>query len=138
MRTTCFSGLRVSRSAAVGQGAWLLAACLAAAVQAQPAAPSGATSAPAQIVYTRAVVRGLPDGSGPAMVHLKIAPRGKLPFSTLAFRVERLELLQGLQLGDEVGFTAERGPQGNTLTRIVKVAPCVRFQTCPPIVGDGP
>jgi hypothetical protein len=84
------------------------------------------------VVYAPAEVRGLPEPDGPAVVHLKIVPRGKLAFSTLAFQVERLELLQGLPLGDEVGFTAERRAQGNTLTRIVKLAPCVRFRSVQP------
>lgn len=116
---------------------WLMAASVAAGAQAQPAAPVAAATAPAPVVYAPAEVRGLPEPDGPAVVHLKIVPRGKLAFSTLAFQVERLELLQGLPLGDEVGFTAERRAQGNTLTRIVKLAPCVRFQVCPTIVGDG-
>ena len=85
-------------------------------------------------VYTRAVVRDLPtDGAQPALLRLKIAPRGKLPFSTLTFRVQDRQLLQGIALGDEVGFIAERRPEGNTVIALRKVAPCVRFQACPAI-----
>lgn len=69
-------------------------------------------------------------------MRLKLMPRGKVPFSTLSFQVDRPALLEGLAVGDEVGFVAESRPGGNTLTRIRKVAPCVRFQPCPVIQGD--
>ncbi|HPU10850.1 MAG TPA: hypothetical protein PK947_10000 [Ottowia sp.] len=99
--------------------------------------PWGAALAqgPAPRVYTRAVVRELPAvGAQPALLRLKIVPRGKLPFSTLTFRVQDRRLLNGIGLGDEVGFIAERRPEGNTVVALRKVAPCVRFQACPPIV----
>ena len=69
-----------------------------------------------------------------ALLRLKIVPQGKLPFSTLTFRVQDRRLLNGIGLGDEVGFIAERRPEGNTVVALRKVAPCVRFQACPPIV----
>lgn len=99
--------------------------------------PWGAALAqgPAPRVYTRAVVRELPAvGAQPALLRLKIVPQGKLPFSTLTFRVQDRRLLNGIGLGDEVGFIAERRPEGNTVVALRKVAPCVRFQACPPIV----
>lgn len=85
-------------------------------------------------VYTRAVVRDLPRADDrPALVRLKIVPRGQLPFTTLSFHVDDRRLLDGLAVGDEVGFIAERRAGGNTLTAVRKVAPCVRFQHCPEI-----
>lgn len=85
-------------------------------------------------VYTRATVRQLPTASEqPAVVRLKIMPHGKIPFSTLSFRVDDARLLQGIAVGDEVGFIAERGAGVNTLKALRKVPPCVRFQPCPPI-----
>ena len=87
-------------------------------------------------VYTRAVVRSLPSSAEPDTVRLKILPRGKVPFTTMVFRVDQPGLLGGIQVGDEVGFLAERRAAGNTLTQIRKVAPCVRFQPCPPITAD--
>ena len=85
-------------------------------------------------VYTRAVVRDLPaDGAQPVLLRLKIAPRGKLPFSTLTFRIGDRRLLEGIALGDEVGFIAERRAGENTVVALRKVAPCVRFQHCPTI-----
>ena len=71
--------------------------------------PWGAALAqgPAPRVYTRAVVRDLPAASAqPALLRLKIVPRGKLPFSTPTFRVQDRRLLNGIALGDEVGFIA--------------------------------
>ena len=99
--------------------------------------PWGAASAPdpAPRVYTRAVVRALHAvRAPPALLRLKIVPQGKLPFSTLTFRVQDRRLLNRIALGDEVGFIAERRPEGNTVVALRKVAPCVRFQACPPIV----
>ena len=93
----------------------------------------GAEAVPER-VYTRATVRQLPTASEqPAVVRLKIMPRGKIPFSTLSFRVDDARLLQGIAVGDEVGFIAESGASGNVLKVLRKVPPCVRFQPCPPI-----
>lgn len=95
---------------------------------------STASAQAAPRVYTRAVVRDLPAaGAQPALLRLKVAPRGKLPFSTLTFHLQDRQLLQGIALGDEVGFIAERRPEGNTVIALRKVVPCVRFQTCPDI-----
>lgn len=111
--------------------AWLALACGLAVAPLHAAEPAGAH------VYTRATVRALPEpGAAEPLVRLKILPRGKLPFSTLSFRVPHPGLLQGLRVGDEVGFVAQAQAGGNTLVRIRKVAPCVRFQPCPEIVGD--
>lgn len=100
-------------------------------------AADGAANPPAvagQRVYTRAVVRDLPAAADqPALIRLKVVPRGKLPFSTLTFQLDDRQLLQGIAVGDEVGFIAERRPGGNTVTALRKVAPCVRFQSCPVI-----
>ena len=98
--------------------------------------PWGVASAQAQAprIYTRAVVRDLPAaGAQPALLRLQIAPRGKLPFSTLTFRVQDRRLLDGIALSDEVGFIAEARPEGNTVVALRKVVPCVRFQSCPVI-----
>ena len=85
-------------------------------------------------VYTRATVRQLPTASEqPAVVRMKIMPRGKIPFTTLNFRVDDARLLKDIAVGDEVGFIAEPGAGGNTLKALRKVAPCVRFQPCPSI-----
>ena len=90
---------------------------------------------PAPRVYTRAVVRDLSAASAqPALLRLKIVPRGKLPFSTLTFRVQDRRLLNGIALGDELGFIAARRPEGNTVVALRRVAPCVRCQACPAIV----
>ncbi len=120
---------------------WWLAVMMSWAVPASGGAEHGATTTAATTVaptssriYTRATVRDLPvAGAEPALVRLKIAPRGQLPFSTLTFQVDDRRLLDGMALGDEVGFIAERRPGGNTLTALRKVAPCVRFQNCPQI-----
>ena len=104
------------------------------AAQLGPGSPLSPDASVPRRVYTRATVRDLPAvGVEPALVRLKIAPRGKLPFSTLTFRVSDRRLLDGIALGDEVGFIAERQAGGNTLTALRKVAPCVRFQNCPEI-----
>ena len=90
--------------------------------------PWGAALAqgPAPRVYTRAVVRELPAvGAQPALLRLKIVPQGKL---------QDRRLLNGIALGDEVGFIAEQRPEGNTVVALRKVAPCVRCQACPAIV----
>ena len=61
--------------------------------------PWGAALAqgPTPRVYTRAVVRELPAvGAQPALLRLKIVPLGKLPFSTLTFRVQDRRLLNGI------------------------------------------
>ncbi len=119
-------------------GAWagalallFLGAALAHATPETPAPPGVAKP-----VYTRAVVRSLPSAAEPNTVRLKLLPHGKLPFTTVSFGVERPELLQDIRVGDEVGFVAERRASGNTLMRLRKVAPCVRFQPCPNIAAD--
>lgn len=119
-------------------GAWVgalalsfLSAALAHATPETPAPPGVAKP-----VYTRAVVRSLPSAAEPNTVRVKLLPRGKVPFTTVSFGVERPELLRDILVGDEVGFVAERRASGNTLTRLRKVAPCVRFKPCPSIVAD--
>ncbi len=78
----------------------------------------------------------MPTAAEPRTARLKIQPRGKVPFTTIAFHVDDARLLEGIQIGDEVGFVAERRADGNTLVRVRKVAPCVRFQPCPVITDD--
>jgi hypothetical protein len=97
------------------------------------AGPPPAVAAPPQVVYTRAQVRALPAASGPeaGLLRLKIRPRARIPFSTLTFRVRDAALLDGIRVGDEVEFTARAEEGENVLTRLRKVAPCVRFQPCP-------
>ena len=113
------------------------AAVLALALASGPALSAGDGAPPAAAgprVYTRAVMRDLPAADAqPALIRLKIAPRGKLPFSTLTFRIGDRRLLEGIALGDEVGFIAERRAGENTVVALRKVAPCVRFQHCPTI-----
>ena len=97
----------------------------------QPAADQTRPAAP---VLTRAIVRSLPSAAEPDVIRLKLVPRRKLPFTTLAFAVGDAALPPGLAVGDEVGFAAEGRQDTNTLVRLRKVAPCVRFQPCPDIV----
>lgn len=128
---------RNTRTLCIGQRAAGMALCLAFSVltgvparaQPQPAADPGAQ------VYTRAQVRSLPSakaGEG-AMLRLKLAPGGKIPFSTIAFDVRDPALLQGLAVGDDVAFRAGRIDGRNVVVALRKVAPCVRFQPCPVI-----
>lgn len=115
-------------------GLAVLALCAASMGLPAASADESQAVAAAPRVYTRAVVRDLPrPGDRPALVRLKIVPRGQLPFTTLSFHVDDRRLLDGLAVGDEVGFIAERRAGGNTLTAVRKVAPCVRFQHCPEI-----
>jgi len=112
----------------------VLALCAASMGLPAASADESQAAAAAPRVYTRAVVRDLPRADDrPALVQLKIVPRGQLPFTTLSFHVDDRRLLDGLAVGDEVGFIAERRSGGNTLTAVRKVAPCVRFQHCPEI-----
>ncbi|MCJ0763062.1 copper-binding protein [Variovorax terrae] len=99
------------------------------ATASEPPAPAPTS----QVVYTRAQVRALPAASGPdsGLLRLKIRPRAKMPFSTLTFQVRDAALLAGIRVGDEVEFTARAEGGENVLTRLRKVAPCVRFQPCP-------
>jgi len=116
-----------------GLAAFAAALC-AFAVPAASAPPDATVATAAQRIYTRAVVRDLPGANEqPALIRLKILPRGKLPFTTLTFRIEDRRLLDGIALGDEVGFIAERRDGGNTVTALRKVASCVHFQNCPVI-----
>ena len=101
-----------------------------------PRPPPGAGGEASSRVLTRAVVRSLPGPAEPITLRLKVLPRGKLPFTTIAFGLARPELAQGIQVGDEVGFVAERTEAGNTIVRLRKLAPCVRFQPCPVVRDD--
>ncbi len=111
----------------------VLAGAAALSLGGPAAAAETGSSAPAAAVrvYTRAVVRGLPArGESPPLIRLKILPRGKLPFTTLSFRVDDPALLRGVSMGDEVGFIAARRAHGNTLVALRKAAPCVRLRHC--------
>lgn len=116
---------------AQGVGAWLIPAAILFAAPLAVAAPEAA-----QPIYTRAQVRSLPSAAEPSVLRLKLLPRGKLPFTTISLAVDRPELLQGIQVGDEVGFVAERRDGRNTVTRLRKLTACVRFQPCPEVRAD--
>lgn len=104
-----------------------LAAAGPAAAQAAPAAPAAAEG-----VFTRATVRGIfeEDGGKRVYIRLKLVPRGKIPFSTLTFRVPDRALVAGIAEGASVAFRAERIGGENTLTAIRPAPPCERFQPC--------
>ena len=113
----------------------LLAAGMGMGTAAGQTPPSAGGEASSRVL-TRAVVRSLPGPAEPITLRLKVLPRGKLPFTTIAFGLARPELAQGIQVGDEVGFIAERTEAGNTIVRLRKLAPCVRFQPCPVVRDD--
>lgn len=94
--------------------------------------PLAASGAPAEEVYTRAVVRGTSEEEGGRRlyIHLKLVPRAKIPFSTLAYRVLDRELVARLREGDSVAFRAERRDGENVLTAIRPAPPCKRFEKC--------
>ncbi|MFD1712745.1 copper-binding protein [Ottowia sp. GY511] len=94
------------------------------------------SSVNARVVYTRAVVRSLPSPREPNALRLKLLPGGKIPFTTVTFRVADPSLVLGLQVGDHVGFVAEARPEGNTVVRLRAVSPCARFQPCSTIFDD--
>ena len=98
---------------------------------AAPAATSGGPTAIAA-VFTRATVRGVyeEDGGRRLYIRLKLVPRGKIPFSTLTFRVLDRALVAGLADGASVAFRAERIDGENTLTAIRPAPPCERFRQC--------
>ncbi|MDP3619881.1 MAG: copper-binding protein [Ramlibacter sp.] len=87
---------------------------------------------PAEPVYTRAVVRSVlvEDGGKRHYIRLKLVPNGKLPFSTITFRVADPRLIAGLKDGASVQFRAERLGGENTITAIRAAAPCQRFEPC--------
>jgi Cu/Ag efflux protein CusF len=93
-----------------------------------------AVPGPAPQVHTRAIVRALPSAAEPNLIRLKLIPRGQLPFTTLTFAVRDAALWQGLAVGDEVGFVAERRQGINTVVRLRKVVSCARFQDCAEIL----
>jgi len=98
---------------------------------AAPAATSGGPPAAAG-VFTRATVRGVyeEDGGKRLYIRLKLIPRGKIPFSTLTYRVLDRALVAGIAEGASVAFRAERIDGENTLTAIRPAPPCERFQQC--------
>lgn len=96
-------------------------------------------STPAQTVdgsrvTTRAQVTSIfrEDGGRRTYIRLKLVPRAQLPFTTITFRVREPSLIDAIDEQSTVEFTAERIDGENTLKTIRKVAPCVRFQECPP------
>lgn len=93
---------------------------------------AAALPAAADLVETRATVRSVTeeDGGKRVYVYLKILPRGKVPFTTLRFRVRDRAVLAGLGEGASVKFRAERIDGENTLLAIHAVPACVRFQAC--------
>ncbi len=91
-----------------------------------------ASAQPAEPVFTRAVVRSVftEDGGKRHYIRLKLVPNGKLPFSTITFRVVDPKLVSGLKDGASVQFRAERRDGENTITAIRTAAPCERFEPC--------
>lgn len=83
-------------------------------------------------VYTRGVVQStFEEAEGRRFyVRLKLARIGKLPFSTITYRVLDRGLVAGLRPGESVGFRAERINGENVLTAIRRATPCQRFQPC--------
>src|SRR5690348_8932507 len=55
-------------------------------------------------VFTRAIVRSVveEDSGRRHYIRLKLIPRGKIPFSTLTYRVMDASLVTGLREGDSV------------------------------------
>ncbi|MES2633084.1 MAG: copper-binding protein [Pseudomonadota bacterium] len=93
---------------------------------------SWAAAQHAEPVFTRAVVRSVftEDGGKRQYIRLKLVPQGKLPFSTITFRVIDPRLVSGLKDGASVQFRAERLDGENTVTAIRAAAPCERFEPC--------
>lgn len=117
----------------------LLPAALAFILQLMPVAGmAAAPTAPEQplteeaTVYTRALVRSVftQDNGRRTYIRLKLIPRGKIPFSTLTFRVLDPSLILGLKEGASVAFVARRIDGETTLTAIRVVPPCERFHAC--------
>ncbi len=114
---------------------WFALACAwplgpAAATAVSPSAPEQGTRT--QAVTTRAIVRSVfhEDDGRRTYIRLKLVPRGKLPFTTITFRVLDRRLVAGLKEGDSVAFVASRIGGENTLTSIDVVAKCQRFEHC--------
>lgn len=93
--------------------------------------PTAPASAPAAVA-TRAVVRSIApeDGGSQLLIRLKLVPRGKLPFTTITYRVLDRTLVAGLKDGDSVAFVAQRIDGENVVTAIRRVPPCERFKRC--------
>lgn len=83
-------------------------------------------------VFTRAIVRSAfqEDSGRRHYIRLKLVPKGKIPFSTVTYRVMDSSLISGLREGDSVAFRAERRAGENVLTAIRLVPPCQRFDKC--------
>jgi Cu/Ag efflux protein CusF len=82
---------------------------------------------------TRAVVQSTFQQGGQHYVRLQLEALRepmRMPFSTLAYRVQDPQMLEGLRPGDSVGFRAQRMDGENTVTAIGALPPCVRFQPC--------
>ena len=97
--------------------------------------PWGAALAqgPAPRVYTRAVVRELPAvGAQPALLRLKIVPQGKLPFSTLTFRVQDRRLLNGIDLATKSASSPNGGPRATPSSRCARWRPACGFRLARP------
>lgn len=81
-------------------------------------------------VETRATLVSITEDGDRVFVHLKIAPRSKLPFTTLRFKARDRALLAGLQVGASVKFRAASVDGENTLLGIRAVPACKRFAAC--------
>jgi Cu/Ag efflux protein CusF len=84
------------------------------------------------VVETRATVRSTfeEDGGRRFYIRLKLVPRGKLPFTTITYRVLDRGLVAHVREGDNVAFRAQRIDGENVLTALRAVAPCERFARC--------
>jgi CubicO group peptidase (beta-lactamase class C family)/Cu/Ag efflux protein CusF len=83
-------------------------------------------------VETRAILRDVfeEDDGKRVYIRLKLAPRAKLPFTTLTFRVRDRALITGLATGDRVAFRAERVDGENNVIAIRTLPPCESHRNC--------
>ncbi|MFN3439227.1 MAG: hypothetical protein ACK41V_16125 [Acidovorax sp.] len=103
----------------------------AVAAPSAPAAQGDSGAATVDPVYTRAAlvsVQKEPDGR--LLVRLKLLPRAKIPFTTLAFVAVDRAWLAGIPEGAWVKFTARSVEGENFLTSMHVVEECRRFQPC--------
>lgn len=96
---------------------FLLAATLTAALPSFAGAGSG-DSKPAAAVYTRGEFRAASSDAGGHYAHIKIAPGRKIPFSTITYRVNDVQMLAQFTPGMQVEFRAQRIDGENVLTAI--------------------
>ena len=110
----------------------VILACTAAAGSSAAGAPQPRhTASGPHAVETRAVVRStFEEGGDRLYIRLKLVPRGKLPFTTIPYRVSDRGLVANVREGDSVAFRAQRIGGENVLTALRAVPPCERFRPC--------